>query len=172
MVESNEPNQLGTQDSFAFFDEIFTSVPEPFRRTETLEVAENKGKKSAKKKQQKQGQQTSLADLQRKIEDKRQSIQQANREKSLAKIQELRIQHQEVKKQAQGQGGQLGKRRSSSDMEEESKEQPKKKYESKGKVSEEKLQNKRKYKEARKKLKEKKSQGQKIQKPEGEKMEE
>ena len=42
-------------------------------------------------------------------------------------------------------------------MEEESKEQPKKKYENKGKVSEEKLQNKRKYKEARKKLKEKKS---------------
>jgi len=42
-------------------------------------------------------------------------------------------------------------------MEEESKGQPPKKYESKGKVSEEKLRNKRAYKEARKKLKEKKS---------------
>ena len=51
MVESNEPNPSIAQDSFAFFDEIFTAIPEPFRRTETLEVGENKGKKSAKKKQ-------------------------------------------------------------------------------------------------------------------------
>ena len=82
MVESNEPNQQDViQDSFAFFDEIFTAVPEPFRRTEALAVTENKGKKGGKKKQT-----TSIADLQRKIEEKRKNIQQENREKSLARI--------------------------------------------------------------------------------------